>query len=299
MKIDKENDLIGFNEDDHKYIIKDTGESLISVTTLIHEYAQPFDEHYWSCVKALEELIGATEFAKIKKDVYASKKFNTKFVQLYDIPDELFIKKKTEILHNWENTRDEACDRGTKYHKMREDLINGGSVEEVNYLKLGGKFKCYTDNKLKPGDKGIYPEILLHYISPSGRLKLAGQADVLIIDGNSIQIMDFKTNKEIKKRGYFNATTKTTKKMKYPLTNVEDANYGHYIMQLSTYIYMVKQIDPSLTFGSSTIIHYDHKGKTTYYDLPYLETEVIKMLNHYESELVKKEQYEKLKPFNY
>ena len=43
---------IKFHDDIHKYYLGD--KNLISVTTLLHEYQEPFNEQYWSEIKAVE-----------------------------------------------------------------------------------------------------------------------------------------------------------------------------------------------------------------------------------------------------
>ena len=43
------------------------------------------------------------------------------------------------------------------------------------------------------------------------------------------------TNKEIKKRSFYDKNRKDVQHMKYPLNNIMDCNYWHYTLQLSTY----------------------------------------------------------------
>ena len=46
IKVDKENDTVFFNDADHAYYDKETMERYVSVTTLIHNYSQEFDENF-------------------------------------------------------------------------------------------------------------------------------------------------------------------------------------------------------------------------------------------------------------
>ncbi len=57
IRVDKENDEVFFNDETHTYYDKNTLQSYISVTTLIHSYSQEFDEEFWSAYKALEEIM--------------------------------------------------------------------------------------------------------------------------------------------------------------------------------------------------------------------------------------------------
>ena len=299
MKIDKENDVVAYNDEEHLYIEKATGMKCVSATTLIHHFAQPFDSVFWSCVKALEALITPEEFASIKEELYRKKKFDEKFVTKFKIQPEIFIQKKYEILDAWKQKNEEACERGTRIHKIHEDLHLKGTTPEIQKLGLGGSFKLNTSNKVAPHEDGIYPELLMHRISDDGKLKIAGQADLIIIENGNIHILDYKTNAEIKKSSYFNPTTKQRQMMQYPLNNLQDCNFYHYNLQLSLYGWMIKKQHPELTVKSLTLIHIDHKDKTTFYDLPYLEKDVERMLAYYKGKIIKEQMYEKLKPIEY
>ena len=46
IKVDKENDNVFFNDETHCYYDKETLKPYISVTTLIHNYSQEFDEEF-------------------------------------------------------------------------------------------------------------------------------------------------------------------------------------------------------------------------------------------------------------
>jgi len=299
MKVDKENDSVQYNDKEHLYIDKKSGLKCISVTTLIEKFAQPFNEHFWSSVKALEELVGAGIFADTKKKLMITKKFDAKYVAQFNIEAKDFIKKKAEILQLWKNKNVEACERGTIIHKMHEDLNLGGSSKELKRYGLGGKFKCYTNNVLKIGDQGIYPELLLSRISEDGIFRLAGQADLVIIDGKDVYILDYKTNKAINKSSYFDINTKKKQMMQYPLNTLQDSNYWHYAVQLSTYAWMIQMLDPTLNIAGLMLIHYDHDNKETIYELDYLKNDVERMLGYYKGTLIKEKAYEKLKPIVY
>lgn len=177
MKIDKENDIVAYNDEEHLYIEKATGMKMISATSLIHKFSQPFDSTFWSCVKALEALITSEQFASIKDELYRKKKFDDKYITKFNIQPEVFIQKKYEILDAWKTKNEEACERGTKIHKIHEELHLKGTTSEILKLGLGGTFKLNTTNKVAPKEDGIYPELLMHRISEDGKLKIAGQAD--------------------------------------------------------------------------------------------------------------------------
>lgn len=107
------------------------------------------------------------------------------------------------------------------------------------------------------------------------------------------------TNKEIKQKSGFNTQTKSTSKMLYPLNNLDDCNYLHYTLQLSTYAWMVQQLRPDLNLQELIIVHFDHNGKQTVYHLDYLKDEVEKMFKHYKKEVIKERQKAKYKRIEY
>lgn len=144
---------------------------------------------------------------------------------------------------------------------------------------IGGKFTYKKDHYKLDLEKGVYPEFLIHYKTKDGLLKLAGQVDLLIKDGNHITIVDYKTNKKLDQKSYFDTTIKGNTKMKYPLNNIMDCNFLHYTLQLSTYAWMVQQLNSEFIIDRLIIIHYDHSDKVTKYDIEYKKDDVIRCLN--------------------
>ena len=286
--VDKEDDFVKYNDALHKYWTKDTNQQCISVTTLIHSFAQPFDSEFWSKYKALEALLSKELFTPIKKILVDSKKFDYKYVIESGISEEDFENKVKEVLLEWEKKNKDACERGTALHKFHELQALGGNVESLQKLKLGGKFETKTDNKICPG-KGVYPELLLSRISNDGVLKLAGQADLILIDGLDVYILDFKTNKSLDKKSYFDRKQKKSVKMQYPLNNLDDCNFSHYSLQLSTYAWMIQKINPEFVIKGLILIHLDHDGGETYHDCEYLKADVERMLSFHKKRIENEE----------
>ena len=59
--------------------------------------------------------------------------------------------------------------------------------------------------------------MLLSRVSPDGKLRLAGQADLIIQDNFDIYCIDFKTNESIDKESYYDSLKKKKQTMLYPL----------------------------------------------------------------------------------
>ena len=305
---------ICFNDEFHKYFDKETKQNLISVTTIIHRYSQDFDAEFWSRYKALQKLIGQDEFdglvvkkktaktaekrepaSQAKIELLETKKYDHKWTKFYGIEESTLEKEAELIRKSYDDEREKSCFRGTSIHKEFENLMCSKSKTDMKALGLGGKipgeFSFSFDNKeLLPGN--IYPEILLYRISDDGKLRVAGQVDLLIIDHDGgVWIIDHKSNKEIKTKSYFNQKTKKSVKMKYPLNNLDDVNFSHYSLQLSLYYWIVNKMNPNFHLKGLYLNHIDHSNNVTLYECQYLKDDVERMLAFYKKEL----EYEEFK----
>jgi len=143
---------------------------------------------------------------------------------------------------------------------------------------------------------GVYPEHLV-YLKSAG---LCGQADYVDVVNGSVNIMDYKTNKEIKERGFKNWEGIYTM-LNAPMNHIEDCNLQHYTLQMSIYMYIILKHNPRLTPGKLTLQHilFEREGQNEYgypitkyaengdpiikdvvkYEVPYLKEEVMTMIN--------------------
>lgn len=103
LSIDKENDNVIYNDQQHVYIDKTDGSYYISVTTLIHNYTNMFDSAFWSAYKALESLTDDVTFAALKKVLLATKKFDLSILHKLSIDESQFNTKREEILQSYED----------------------------------------------------------------------------------------------------------------------------------------------------------------------------------------------------
>ena len=160
-------------------------------------------------------------------------------------------------------------------------------------------FECKKDYSELDLEYGVYPEYLIYRESDDGILRIAGQVDLIVKQGNEITIIDHKTNKKIDQKSGFDTSTKSNARMKYPLNNLMDCNFYHYTLQLSTYAWMLQKIHPEFIIKDLIINHYDHQGNNTLYHCEYLKHDVEKMLYHYKSELILNEHRAKRKRIEY
>lgn len=262
---------ITFKEEGHIYESNDEDNiDWISVTSLVGMFKEPFD--------------GKNQAKKSSKN---------KRSKWYGMTPK-------EILDAWENEKNRAIKLGNWYHNQREaDMLDFKTIErngiEIPIIKPLTK---ENGNKIAPDQKlsdGVYPEHLVYLKSA----KLCGQADLVEIVNGTINITDYKTNKEIKEKGFTNWEG-ITKKLYNPVAHLDDCNLSHYNLQLSIYAYIIKKHNPKLKIGKLIIQHVKFKqigeDKNGYpinehingepvleeikmYELPYLKSEVIAIIN--------------------
>ena len=204
-----------------------------------------------------------------------------------------------EIIAAWDGQTHRAITLGNFYHNQREaDMLDFKTIErdgtEIPIVKpLINKegIKMASEQKL---EDGIYPEHLV-YLKSAG---ICGQADIVEIVNGYININDYKTNKEIKEKGFTNWEG-ITNKMYKPVNHLDDCNLNHYSLQLSIYAYIIKKHNPKLKIGKLTIQHVKFKQvgedsngypinehvngepvleEVKMYNIPYLKDEVASLI---------------------
>ena len=218
--------FLEFEEEGHTYYIPGSPKEFISVTELLGKYKQPFK---------------TVEVAK----AYAEKHGHT---------PQYWIDK-------WTEKKDLACDRGSKYHKMKEDLVyncgidskEGKLYQAVNWeLRL----RSLPNHWLLPD--GVYLELRVWLM----RYGISGSIDkVYITTGENgvryVDIEDYKTNESLDFRSFYNRKTGERKMMKYPIGHLEDCNWNHYQLQLSMYAYILEHY--GFTVRSLTVQYQGHE----------------------------------------
>lgn len=300
MDIDKRNGNLAFNEENHLYWNVNDNEKYISVTTLIHRFTNEFDKEFWSAYKALEKLLPKESWSIEKKSLLNTKKFNKELLDLYKISENDFNREQQNILDAWDKENRISCERGTKIHAdLENSFYKAGKNVSLQRFGIGGKFECKKDYSELDLEYGVYPEYLISRTSDDGILKIAGQVDLIVKSGNEIIICDWKTNKKIEQKSFFNTKTKSSTKMKYPLNTLDDVNFYHYTLQLSTYAWMLQKINPEFIIKDLILVHFDHNGNQTIYHCDYLKKEVERMLYFYKKEIISEKQKAKRKRIEY
>jgi len=157
----------------------------------------------------------------------------------------------------------EAAEHGTRLHYLMEQYILEQDnkpnelhnidelckeVRDYNKFEQGIKWLDSYLEAIKPLEPSFYPEDIVY----NEEFGIAGQIDLLVTyfkDGKEyFDIVDFKTNKEIKQKGY------KGQKAAPPINELEDCNYNKYMLQLSLYAYMYEK-QTGATCGKLVLLH--------------------------------------------
>jgi hypothetical protein len=256
-----------------------------------HEYLSidPNDNITWISATKLVDCF-KPKFDAVTQSIKSSKNKKSKW---YGIPPE-------EIQEIWSGEGSRANTLGTFYHNQREeDLLSCDTITisgiEVPIIKpiYDGIIKHAPAQNLT---EGIYPEHFV-YLKSAG---ICGQSDRVEVIQGVVNIIDYKTNKEIKQESY-TSWDGTKQKMQGPLEHIDDCNFWHYAVQLSLYLYIILKHNPTFKPGKLILHHIafenegldkygypitklDHQGNpivvsVTPYEVPYLKSEVIAMIN--------------------
>lgn len=244
---------------------------------------------FWSRYKALEALIGVEEFKNsgIKSKLLDTKLWKDSYIQPFDIFLTELEEKALEIEEGYKRNSEEACAYGTAYHLEQElQFYKGGVLNLKSFDKRFTKeYVCIKDHYELDLENGIYPEYLIYW--EEDNLRISGQIDLLIKEGNDIYLIDYKTNaKGIEMKSYYNHKTKSYKMMKYPVQGLMDCSLMHYTLQLSFYAKLLQKINPEFQIKLLLLKHCSREGDVTDIEVEYLPLEIEKIIRD-----VKKKNY--------
>lgn len=112
-------------------------------------------------------------------------------------------------------------------------------------------------------------------------------------------IVTHNTNSKIDEKSYYNPRTKKYQMMQYPLNNLMDCDKVHYALQLSTYAWMLQQVNPAFNIKQLMLIHYDHDGNVTEIPVDYLKDDVIRMCKWHKKQVLDEERKNRRKPIEF
>lgn len=221
--------MIVFNEENHTYQNSETKEYYTSVSKVLSLYKEPFDKEFHASRKAIKE--GVT---------------------------------KDEMIAKWDKTNKEACDKGHNVHRIVENFIKDGTVEDNNLI--------YAFEKIF--NKKDYKRVLSEEIVYSDKYKISGTSDMICdVNNNEFDVLDLKTNKKFLFQNNYG------KYLKAPLNNLQQCHYNDYSLQLSLYAFLYSGLTNKRVRKICILYHDGEKFNS--YATPYMFWEIQVLLNHF------------------
>lgn len=213
---------ITFKEEGHEYTISGKDRKPTSVTTLIHKFFPEFDA---------DAVI-------------------TKMMRSRNWPQSKYYGRTREsIKEQWERTREEAAQLGTKMHRSIELFLNMELVDDATTKQFTMFMQFWTDFRKQYPMIYVYRTEWLVYDETTPN-PLAGSIDCVVSDGaGNLIILDWKCSKEIKMSNSY-------QKGNHPFNEYEDCNFNHYCLQLNFYRHILEtKYDKNVIFMMLVILH--------------------------------------------
>lgn len=322
-----EDRLIFFDEQLHKYTDQ-FGNVYTSTTTLIDKYCTKFDN-----VTKAKACAGKGQYYGMSwKQVLKIWEKTRRDASAHGNKEHNYLEESIKDSTNYSKISNNY--KGSRIYTI-DDVIVNNSIGELDDEKLSSlgleedRVKIYNFlTKASASGYKIYSEVGV-YIP---EYLVSGLVDCPIInfEKKNFIIVDWKTNKRNLipfndekykwKSGYFKKdnngkdTDKFVETMEYlkaPLDHLQQSNYVKYSLQLSLYAYQMEL--RGLTCSGLVLFHISHdkyqigdvevmedinmigKNKVEHHVMPYMKNEIIDMLNHHNSGLVKNGQLEMFK----
>ena len=232
-------DVFNFEEEPHIYWWLDENgerkEAKTSMTALIHSYSQPFNAEKIAPLTAKKMGISTQEV-----------------LDMWTYANDLSKVKGTHF-----HAFNEYMWKGTEEYKYPKDKV----IEQFGYDVLEPLWpqltKISTDFYNQYKDRLI--PIGLELVVGDKELEICGSIDFLCYSKKlqSLIIIDYKSNKEIKFKSYKN------EKMKGVLSHLPDCNYIHYSLQLNGYQYILEK-NTNLKLNNEHFLIWINENNSTY-----------------------------------
>jgi hypothetical protein len=218
---------VSFYDEPHKYFVD--GKELISVTTLIHKFQEPFEEDFWADIKADQHNLTINQVKRAWN--FINKKGTTKGSAIHDYAENMFQNKM--------------------YEYPLQTILNEFGFDPV--LKEYNTTKKHVD-KFYNDVKGKLIPIRTEFVIYDKESLIGGMLDILFynVKAEEFQIWDYKTNKkftkEMKERHLLNE-----------LCMIEDCDLELYSLQLELYKYIIEK-NTGIKLGKSYIVWFSHNN---------------------------------------
>jgi hypothetical protein len=243
-------DKFKFFEEDHHY--ECNGKRVgISVTRLIEEYSNPFDQ------QAIAEKVAIRDNKSVSK-----------------------------VLEEWEYKNKFACDKGSTCHEYAQSIWSGEEYNEllfdgsIEYLTAVNKIQSQAINFWKDF-KNKFTHIQDEQLVGSEEYNICSAVDHLFLDKDgNVWLIDYKTNSILKGYNDDEKNRRYTKKMLIPLQNIKDDSLNHYYLQLSIYKYLIEKYTNIKIYKTMIVYMSENIEKYELIETPYLMKEVELILEN-------------------
>ena len=203
-------DRITFYDDTHSYKIDSEPSAKLSVTGLVNTIKEPFDEEKWAAIKA-------KEFGCTPEEVKLVWKKNNQ-MSTY----------QGSTLHNYIDNYYQ--NKVKPYNRVLAESILGQTLHEMMYKNLKVLVKQFN-NFYSDTSEYILPVKNEFVVGDLGDTRICGMLDMLAYNTltEQFEIFDFKTNKR------FSETSEFKKKLKSPVSHLDECECNIYSLQLSLY----------------------------------------------------------------
>ena len=223
---------IHFDQPTHTYTVN--GQKLTSMTTVISNYKKKFDE-----TGIIAQSCAKREGISVK-----------------------------EITQRWEDKKNSAASRGTKFHAEIENYINTGRIADGEFNSIITQF-----SKIKHDGK-LFPEVRIF----SKKYGIAGTTDLItLFDDKSIIVGDWKSNAR------FDIKARYGGKLLYPLEHIGESHLETYSLQLWGYSIMLEEFGYKIK--DNPIIYWidSQNDKIVSYRALDMKNDALKMMQHFKS----------------
>ena len=213
----------------HEYFLD--GKKLISVTTLIHQYQEEFQEDFWADIKGRQHDLTPNQVKRAWR--FINKKGTIKGSAIHDYAENLFQNKEFEYPLQ------------TIFNEFGFDPV----LPEYQVSKQHvDKFYYDVRGKLIP--------IRTEFVVYDRESLIGGMLDMLFynVKAGEFQIWDWKTNKKF-------TTEEKSRHLLNELCMIEDCDLELYSLQLELYKYIIEK-NTGLKLGKSYIVWFSHNNPT-------------------------------------
>ena len=243
-------DKFKFFEEDHHY--ECNGKRVgISVTRLIEEYSNPFDQ------QAIAEKVALRD-----------------------------NKSVSEVLEEWEYKNKFACEKGSTCHNYSQSLWNKEPYDvsifdnSIEYVSAIHKIQRQATN-FYHDFKDKFTHIQDEQLVGSEEYDICSAIDHLFLDKDgNVWLIDYKTNSILKGYNDDEKNRRYTKKMLIPLQNIKDDSLNHYYLQLSIYKYLIEKYTNIKIYKTMIVYMSENIEKYELIETPYLMKEVELILEN-------------------